>query len=145
MRPRSIVLFDWLYLGSLVGSLLTVPISYAKLDEARNSDPGVAALGGSLGAVLVVTLLVVVALSLLLWFYVSQRASNVAKWILVVFTAIGVAGMVPSLMQPRTGGVQLAFAVALTLMQVVAAAFLFREDARDWFAGRRWVDPDVFN
>lgn len=145
MRPRSIVLFDWLYLGSLLGSLLSAPLSYSKLGEMSDSDPALAAMAGSIGTFFFVSMGIALGISLLLWFFVSRKASNIAKWILVAFTAIGVVGLVPSLQEPMFGGTQLAITIVLTLLQVVAAALLFRPDAREWFEGKPPVDPDVFN
>lgn len=144
MRPRSIVLFDWLYLGSLLGSLLAVPRAYSKATQSRTSDAALAQMGTSFGTVLITVMAVAFGISLLLWFLVSRRASNGAKWILVVLTAIGAIGLIPSIRQPTADPTQSAIAIIMTALQVIAVVFLFRRDARDWFAGKRAVDPDVF-
>lgn len=84
-----------------------------------------------------------VVIALLLWFFIARRGSNVAKWILVVFTvfAIGslVLGFTTGAVILDAGGIVRLVAVAL---QTAAVAFLFRPDAAAWFAPAI-VDEDI--
>ena len=83
MRPPSIVLFDRLFLASLAVSLISLALNYAAIAQQVTGAPGMAELG--LGAGFFAGILVVsYAISVLLWFLVAHKASNVAKWILVV-------------------------------------------------------------
>jgi hypothetical protein len=74
-----------------------------------------------------------IAITLLLWYLVARRASSIAKWIVVLLflfsllTSLGVG----------SGGISASEAVSLValLLQAAAVYFLFRPDAKAWFAG----------
>lgn len=83
------------------------------------------------------------ALMLALWFFISRRAGNAARWILTVMTVLGMLvtiPMVPVLAERGIGN--MAFALVITALQVAAVAFLFRADARAWFARKGGIAPD---
>lgn len=145
MRPKSIVIFDRLFLTALVLSLINGLLSYSAIGQRFQTDPALAPMQSFAGPFLIVSMLFGFGISLLLWYFISRRASDVAKWILVAFTAFGILGLVQNLRQPMLGTTVLAATFALTALQVAAAFFLFRPDARAWFAGTAPVDPDVFN
>ena len=143
MRPSSIVRFDRLYLASiavgLIGNILEWPLTMARLAE----NPDTAALGSTAAVAAGGMIAIGVVIALLLWFFIAQRGSNVAKWILVVFTvfAIGslVLGFTTGAVIHDAGGIVRLVAVAL---QTAAVAFLFRPDAAAWFAPAI-VDEDI--
>lgn len=145
MRPKSIVIFDWLFLSALVLSLINGVLSYSAIGLRFQSDPALAPMKSFAGPFLLVSMVFGLAISLLLWFFISRRASDVAKWVLVAFTAFGILGVVQNLRQPTFGTTILAATVALTALQVAAVFFLFRPDARAWFEGTAPVDPNVFD
>lgn len=134
MRPSSIVRFDRLYLGSivvgLIGNAVEWPVTVARLTE----NPATAALGS--GAVVAAGGMIAIGalIALLLWFLAAYRASNVARWIVAVFTAFSLVtlliGFNSGAVILDTGGIIRLVAVAL---QVAATFFLFRADAAAWF------------
>ncbi len=135
MRPSSIVRFDRLYLASiaigLIGNILEWPITMARLAE----NPDTAALGSGAAVAAGGMIVIGVAIALLLWFFIARRASVVAKWILVVFTAFSVGSLLLGFSSGAvildTGGIVRIVAVAL---QAAAVFFLFHPDAAAWFA-----------
>ena len=135
MRPQSIGNFDKLYLGSMALGLFNVVIgwetSMAEL-EATGMGFGIMIFGIAVGY----------GISLLLWYFISREASNVAKWILIVLTAIGVAAMPLSLFALPT--LEMILAVVVTGMQLVAIYFLFRPDAKAFFDNKGAVDLSEF-
>lgn len=137
-------MFDRLFFASLALSLVNSAVSYSAVQQQFSTDPALAPVGGFAGPFFVVSLVVGFAISLLLWFFISRRASDVAKWIQVVFTAFGVLGVVQNLTKPMFGAGPLVLMVVLTVLQVAAVYFLFRPDAKAWFAGQGPVDTDVF-
>ena len=145
MRPKSIIIFDRLFLAVLALSLVNGALSYVAFGQRFQSDPALASSGSFAGPLMIVSLAFGFGISLLLWFFISRRASDVAKWILVAFTAFGVLGVVQNLRQPMFSPGLLAATVGLTALQVAAVYFLFRPDARAWFAGTAPVDPTVFD
>ncbi len=135
MRPSSIVRFDRLYLASiavgLIGNILEWPVTMARLAE----NPDTAALGSSAAVAAGGMIVIGVVIALLLWFFIAQRASTVAKWILVVFTVFAVGSLLLGFSSGAvildTGGIVRIVAVAL---QTAGVVFLFRPDAAAWFA-----------
>jgi len=131
MRPESIKKFDIFFLGGLLVGVIATFLNWDVM-QAQAQMPGAPLGAGTLIGISVATY----ALSLLLWYFVSRRASNIAKWILVVLTLLGLIGL-PALFVGTFGLVK-ALSLVSTLLGVVAVVFLFRPDARDWFAG----EPD---
>jgi hypothetical protein len=142
MRPPSIVMFERLYLASVASGLLTYIVGYEALANDLMSDPGVAELG--LGSGLVTGVIVVsLTISVLLWFFIARKASTVAKWILVVLTAIGLISIPATLAGPLDALALLG--LASTALSIAAIVFLFKEDAKAWFAGEGTADPTTFD
>ncbi len=137
MRPQSIGNFDKLYLGSMAIGIVNVLIGW----EASVAELDAAGMGLGL---LLFGLAIGYGITLLLWYLISREASNIAKWILVVLTVIGVAMMPFSLFE--LPALELILAMITTGMQLVAIYFLFQPDAKDYLEnkGKGSIDPSVF-
>ncbi|UZK70369.1 hypothetical protein OKW76_04805 [Sphingomonas sp. S1-29] len=132
MRPVSIVRFEQAYLAALLLGVLNILLSWDMLSAAYSADPNAAVLGTGF---LIGSLAVSYGISLLLWFLTARKASSIAKWFLVVLFAFGVLSLLYSLaMGSWDGGLTGLFGVVGLLLQAVAVYFLFRPDARAWFA-----------
>lgn len=143
MRPASITMFDRLFIGSLVLGLLNTALSYGSVMEQLKADPAVAEMGMATPGFLIGAAAFGYGISLLLWFFISKKASNVAKWILTVLTVLG-ALMIP-LSITATPLVETIITLVLTALQLAAVWFLFRPDAKVWFEhGTKGVDPATF-
>jgi len=123
MRPKSVKLAEQFYAGSI---LLTIALAIIGWDEA------VATGGVALAAIVNV---VVIGITIALLYLTTRRASRVALWLLVVLTAINVAGYLFQV----AGGVVAAglfgvLTTAQTVLGVVAIVLLFRPSARAWFS-----------
>lgn len=143
MRPTSIVLFERIYLTAVLLSIAGFIFDWEESMETLASEPMLAEFGA---AYLLLELAISIAIGLLLWYFIARRASNVARWILVVLTALGTvvlavpiaAGEYPLDLSGVTG-------LVVTALSIVAIALLFRSDASRWFERRGWeVDLDVF-
>jgi formate-dependent nitrite reductase membrane component NrfD len=148
MQPASIKQFDRYFLGSLVIGLVNSVLSYQDNVAMLQNDPATAAAGFGDGFIITVTLFGF-AIPLLLWFLISRRASNVAKWILVVLTAIGIVFMIPTIsVIAEQGTLGLVLTLAVTALQIYAITFLFRADAKAWLESKGQdgsTDPSVFD
>ncbi len=142
MRPPSIMMFERLFLASLALSLLGFVLNYGQISDVATSDPGMAQLGLGMGF-LIGVMVASYALYVLFWFLIARRASNVAKWILVVFTVLGVLSMLPTL----TGSLDATALLSLAVyaLEIAAVVYLFRPDAKDWLAGKGQADPTTFD
>ncbi len=137
MRPQSIRNFDKLYLGSMAIGIANIVIGWeTSMAELEAVDLGI--------GVMIFGLAFGYGISLLLWYFISREASNIAKWILIVLTAFGVAMMPFSLFE--LPALELILAVITTGMQLVAIYYLFQPDAKEYFEdkGKGPVDPSVF-
>lgn len=128
-RPRSIVMFERLYLAAIAIGLLTTAFLWSSLRQK------VAAQEAMLGSwFLPATIVIGFAISLALWYFIARRGSVVAKWIATVLVALGIAGVLFTMLMGRyswdASGVIGLIRVAL---QIGAIWFLFRPDNRAWF------------
>lgn len=142
MRPRSIELFEKLYLGAAGVGLLNALVNYGALREQAVAT-GTAAATPLLGAA------IGLGINLLFWFFIARRASNVAKWIMTVMTALGLVslGLMWSVLGAY-GPVYLTLNAVTTALQVAALVCLFRADAAAWLKSKGKdapIDPTVFN
>jgi glucan phosphoethanolaminetransferase (alkaline phosphatase superfamily) len=135
-------MFDRLFLASLAVSAVSAAINWQIIAAELTSQPGMAEIGlgsGFIAGIVAVSF----AISLLLWFLVARKASNVAKWILVVLAAISLISL-PSLL---AGPWDLSnfLGIAAYVLEVAALGFLFRDDARAWLGGEKQSDPAAFD
>ena len=141
MRPPSIIMFERLFLASLALSALSFALSYDSLIEQLAREPGLVELGLGSGFV-IGTAVVGYAIYLLLWFLIARKASNVAKWVLVVFLALGLISLLGALAGPW--GLTMLIGLAVYALEIAAAVYLFRPDAAAWLKGKA-ADPATFD
>ena len=140
MRPNSIILFERLYLASLVIMTINFFFSFGAMVTLIQRDPAMGPLGWG-GGVMIAIFAVSLTISLLLWFFAAHRRSVIAKWILVIFAVIGLVSLFRTF--GSTGGVQLIASVLVTALQTAATILLFRADAKAWFAGNTPDEVDT--
>ena len=127
MRPKSIVNFERLVLASVALSILGSVLGWEQASTVA-ADAGLGT--GYLIGVAAFTLL----LSLLLLWFISRKASPIAKWIYVVFTGLGlVLGLVGIGQLFENGGVSAGITLVSYVLSAVSLWFLFRPDATAWF------------
>lgn len=142
MRPQSIVMFERLFLAALAASAFGFVVSYDEVMDALVRDPTLQQAGLGSEFVLGVTL-ASFAIYLLLWYLIAHKAANVAKWILVVFVALGAVSFLPSI-TGSWSALQL-LSLAVHALQIAAVACLFRADATAWFSGGRSAEPTTLD
>jgi hypothetical protein len=140
-RPASIVNFERLYLGSLALGAIGIVINWSTMQAQIAMDPNSSILPSWF---LPATLAISFAISLTLWYFAARRGAVVAKWIIVVFFAIGLLGIPAALTTP--GPIIMKFLTGVNfILQVLAIWMLFKPDAKQWFAGT-WSDgKDIFS
>jgi hypothetical protein len=139
-RPVSIRRFERLfYVGLVTAGFNSYLIA---VNPSGGAEPDKAAFV----AVIVVLTVLEIALNLLLLWLTAYRASNIARWIFIGLVAIGFVFQIADVGHARAyGDLSLALTLAQDLLCVIEIGLLFRRDARDWFAGRRPVDPEIFS
>lgn len=139
MRPASIVNFERVVLVSIALGILN---AFLLRDQAAATA---ANQGFGPGFTLAVQAISIAIYLLLIWF-ISRKASSVAKWIYVVLGAIGIVFGVAGYRSTLGFGTLPALITAIQYLLVLASIWLlFRPDAKAWFADRgASPDPDVF-
>jgi hypothetical protein len=135
MRPDSIRKFDMLWLGALALGVVAFVLSYGTLKaqvDAQLADAGMAA--GTSDFALMGGFAFGIVISLALWFLVSRLRLEFVKWILILLFVWGLINL-PAIF---ADGFTLIDALSLigTAMQAAAIYFLFRPDAKAWFAAK---------
>ena len=147
MRPQSIELFEKVYLGAIAIGLVNTVLSWSQVD-ALLADPRMQAAGLGTGT-LVFGVVIGILVPLLLWFFIARRASNVAKWIYVVLTALGLFGFLSALANPMVPkGLVTVLGAAAVGLQVFGAWLLFRPDSAAWLDAKGADgpgDPESFD
>lgn len=139
MRPKSIILFERLYLASLAIAILVQALDYSDMMAALAKEPTFREAGVGGGAVIGL-LSAAYAGYLLLWFLTARVGLNAVKWILVVLTALDVFVALRGFGGPWD--TMLVLTLAVRVLEVAAVAFLFQPDAVAWLTrGRKSQDP----
>ena len=142
MRPPSIVMFERLFLASLALSVVSLIINYDLRIEQLAAEPALAELG--IGGGLVLGMAAIgYAIYVLLWYFIARKASNVAKWVLVVLLALNLVSLLGALVGPWDLATYIGLAVYA--LEIAAIAYLFHADAVDWLRGEWNTDPTTFD
>ena len=145
MRPHSIILFEKVFLAAVALGIVNSLLSWGTM-TAMLDDPAMRAAGMGSGFI-VFSLVIGTIISLLLWYFIARRASNVAKWIYVAIIALGVLTMVVNFANPAIPkGLYLIGALIVLVLELYAGWLLFRPDAKVWLESRGTegaADPTV--
>lgn len=133
MRPKSTDRFALVYGIIIIAGLVSTWLSWDAMMAQASVQQMVARFGT---APVYASAVVGVLIQLLLWYFIVQHASVVAKWIFVVLTVLAIAS---SLWGFAKVGIVLTpvalIGLALLVLQAVAIWLLFQPDANVWFDG----------
>ncbi|WP_404710335.1 hypothetical protein [Sphingomonas sp. MMS24-J13] len=133
MRPAPILWFERLMLLALAIDLLN------NLAAWHGFAAGLAARGLTPNPIVVFLLCIASpALGLVLWYFVTRRASVVARWIVTILVLLGTLGFIATALRNPGAFGQTTFLVAALaeLLKLAAIACLFQPAAAGWFARR---------
>ena len=133
MKPHSMKLFDYAYLGSIFLGLLQFVSGYGalKAEVAEQSATSGVALSPLLP---LAAFAAFVAVELLLWFLVSRKRLIVAKWIIVLFFLLSLVSVGGYFVGPMP--LSEIYGLLSLIAQAVAVAMLFRGDSIRWLNAR---------
>ena len=140
-RPKAIWWFDGMMLVSMALSAIDVILNWSLFEAEIAADP-VLSDSGLVEVVAFGSIAFGFGLYFLLWFFISLRASKVAKWILVVVALLSVGTIALTL----TTGIDLGeiwLGLLSNLMLAAATVMLFVPGASDWFNPQ--VLPSTFD
>ncbi|MDE1468063.1 hypothetical protein [Aurantiacibacter sp. D1-12] len=132
MRPDSIRKFDLFFLASVAMGAVSSFLSHDAQVAALTAQWEPLGMGDSSSAFVVGSSIVGILVNMLLWYLASRKRQSWVKWVLVVFVAFMLFGVVSAL---GSGFGSLSIAGLITLLlRGIAVYFLFRPDAKEWFA-----------
>ena len=135
IRPASIVRYERLYVASFVLGLVASAMTWAQRTAMFAANPVLAQTPWMLPAMQAFG----IAIAVLVWYFTVRAPSIVAKWVVVVFAAFSVIGIVLSLGALATGSAILGTATVLALianaLYVAATVHLFLPASKAWFDG----------
>jgi hypothetical protein len=124
-------MFERLYLASVAIGLVNAVLNIATAERLLAANPATQGLGG--GFVLAMIALSA-AISLTLWYFTARRASNLAKWLIVILAVWTATSVVLGIADRSTGFADSVIGPLVALgLELVAIFFLFQPDARRWF------------
>jgi hypothetical protein len=130
-RPVSIRRFELCYLGSVLIGAANSAMTWKDVTSTVEAAQTRAMLGDWF---MPLAMVFGFTISLLLWYFTARAASLVAKWVLVVFFGLALAGFLLTLATgSRPDGIAGILSVATLVLNAVAVWMLFRPDARAWF------------
>ena len=144
-RPASIIDFERSFWASMLLGVGSLALHWPTIIGSLRSDPATAPMVDSAAIFAGIALGFGFAISILLWYFVARKASNIAKWIYVAVMGFGAVSTLTSLNDPTSPtGLALAISLVSTALTALSILFLFRPDARVWF-GKDAVDPRTFD
>ena len=136
MKPASVTVFDYLFLGSLIVDLFSTIAGWDYIVLSMHNQ--IAAQGGGPDAqVFVSDMLPYVfglglALNLGLWMLISLLRIGFFRWILAIFVALGCVSLIGNILAGGDWPFLQVMNVLSAGMTVVAVYFIFRPDAGAW-------------
>ena len=134
MKPDSVKKFDLFFLASIaiavVSALMNWDQSLAGAQEALSQS----GMEGQAETFLIIGLAFGIGLGLLLWAMASPLRLGFARWLLLLFVAYR-AVSIPLALTSGMGSLSITGLVTV-LLEAIALWFLFRPDAKQWYATR---------
>jgi len=144
-RPASIINFERSFWASMLIGVGSLTLHWPTVIDSLKSDPTAAPMVDSAAIFVGIALGFGFAISILLWYFVARKASNIARWIYVAVMGFGAVSTLTSLNDPTSPtGLALAISLVSTTFTALSIFFLFRPDARVWF-GNNSVNPRTFD
>ena len=130
-RPQSIVTFERCYLGALVIGAVNAAISWSYYQSLVTVQQSQAMIGTWYMPTITAIGFII---PLILWYFAARRASVVAKWIIVIFFALGCIALLLGLATASYGvNLRSLLSIAALVLNAVSVWHLFRPDAKAWF------------
>lgn len=127
-RPRSILWFERLFVASVVSSTIDLFVHW----EDYAFDEEFDAQGQQIyAAVIMLGIVVSYAVQIALWYFAAYRASNIARWILVMLTALSLSGI--AIYIQDYSGSELVFLIVTQSLVLASILCLFLGGSREWF------------
>ena len=142
-KPPSIARFEQFYWASVILGLVNAGLNWSKSQAVLAANPMLANATWFLPASQVLGLTIAV----LIWYFIARRPSVIAKWVQVVFAALGAFGLLSALALFAMGrsalSAQIALGFVANMLYIAAAVMLFKPDARLWFGEGLDEDDDL--
>ena len=141
LNPPSIRAFERCFWAAIFLSIVETVIGWEDFVTFDDGSP-VPLLGTAL---ILGVLAMAYGLSIWLWFRITRRASQLARWLYVGLGIVG-QGLTLWMFDEIYGQRDAAFAISMIVwaLDVASIIFLFRRDSADWFQRKIWLNPATF-
>lgn len=133
MRPESLRKFDLFYIAAIGIGLASGLLNYDAQMRMLESQMAGSGLEQYSGGIVLASAGIALAFNLILWLLASRLRMGWVKWVIValVLYSLGtlVVGLSMSMVSVSITG------LITVLLKAIAVSFLFRPDAKAWFAG----------
>lgn len=139
-RPASILNFERFFWASMIVGFVSTCLAWPRMEAALEKA------GSPFGmTVAAIMILFFMGISVGFWYGIARRASNVVRWIYIVWMGFGSISTLLSLTNPRTPhDTAMAFSLGSTALTVASIICLFRSDAVAWLKGNPVTDSSIF-
>ena len=136
VRPASIVWFDRCLFGSIALWLVGTALNWNAILVGMAANPATEQFGPSfVPTVAVLSVLVILGVWILLWYFAARRVSVLAKWIITIFFVLILLGLgFAAVAQRFPDGLSGVVRIVTFVLFGVGVWQLFRPDAEAWFA-----------
>lgn len=140
-RPQSILNFERFFWASMVVGVIGTYFAWPRIEAALEKS------GSPVGlAAAVIVLAFFGTISVGLWYGIARRASNIVRWIYILWMGFGSGSTLLSLLDPQTPrDTAMAFSLASTALTVASIVCLLSGDAAAWLKGKPVTDARIFD
>lgn len=127
-RPKSILWFERLFIASVVSATIDLFVHWQDYTFDEEFDAQAQQI---YAVVMMLGIVVSYAVQIALWYFAAYRASNIARWILVIMAALSLFG-IATYIQDYSGS-ELVFLIVTQSLVMASILCLFLGGSREWF------------
>lgn len=127
-RPKSILWFERFFIASVITATIDLFIHWEDYAFDEEFDAQAQQI---YTVVMMLGLVVSYAVQIVLWYFAAYRASNIARWILVILTALSLLGI--AIYIQDYSGSELVFMIVTQCLMFASILFLFLGGSPEWF------------
>ena len=132
MRPESIRKFDLFYLAAIAIGIASSLLNFEQVVAGMEQQLAASGLNMDATGMVIGSNALGIGVSLILWFFASRMRQGWVKWVLLLLLMIQAAS-IPGALTMGVGTLSITMLIVV-LLKAIAIWFLFRPDAKEWFA-----------
>ncbi len=127
-RPKSIIWFERFFVASVLSETIDMFVHWDSYFFDQGGD-------AEARQILVITMALATvlgyAVQIALWYFIAYRASNIARWVLVIITALSL--LMSAVFYQGYSGSELIFLAVTQSLMLISILCMFLRGSREWF------------